>query len=126
MNDYLFVSLFVLTASPTEIQSRPNVNASLPCIVIAPPDLLWVDKSLISVSWISNGSAIASFRNESSTIKEGFSWDKSVFVSGDFSLTVLRASLDLQGLYECNVGYNSTILHSYNVTFSILGMCLGL
>uniref|UniRef100_H3DCM3 Si:ch211-180a12.2 n=1 Tax=Tetraodon nigroviridis TaxID=99883 RepID=H3DCM3_TETNG len=120
MNDYLFVSLFVLTASPTEIQSRPNVNASLPCIVIAPPDLFWVDKSLISVSWISNGSAIASFRNESSTIKEGFSWDKSVFVSGDFSLTVLRASLDLQGLYECNVGYNSTILHSYNVTFSIL------
>lgn len=83
-------------------------------------------KSLINVSWISNGSAIASLRNGSSTIKEGYSWDNNVFVSGDFSLTVLRASLHLQGLYKCKVEYNNTILHSCNVTFSILGMCLGL
>lgn len=113
-------------ASLTEIQSRPNANATLPCNVTVPSDLPWDDKSLISVSWISNGSAVASFRKERSAVKEGYSWDSDVFVSGDFSLTVLRASLDLQGLYECKVAYNSTMLHSCNVTLSILGMCLGL
>lgn len=114
----------MLTASLTEIQSRPNANATLPCNVTVPSDQPWNDKSLLSVNWTSNGAAIASFRNESSTIKEGYSWNNNLFVSRDFSLTVLRASLHLQGLYECKIGYNSTILHSSNVTFSILGMCL--
>lgn len=68
---------------------------------------------------------MASFRNTMSNIEEGYSWNISDFVNGDFSLTVLRASLDLQGLFECIVDYNSTILHSSNVTLSILGMCLG-
>ncbi|TWW81332.1 hypothetical protein D4764_01G0011470 [Takifugu flavidus] len=102
-------------ASLTEIQSRPNANATLPCNVTGPSDL-----SLLSVSWIRNGSAVALFRNTTSTINEGYSWNISDFVNGDFSLTVLRASLNLQGLYECKVDYNSTILHSSNVTLSIL------
>ncbi|XP_039991875.1 uncharacterized protein si:ch211-180a12.2 [Xiphias gladius] len=79
-----------------------------------------MDQSLINVSWISNGSEIASLGKAVTQIKESFSWDTSDFVSGDFSLTILRASLDLQGLYECTVSYNSTMLHSSNVTFGIL------
>ncbi|XP_029693725.1 tyrosine-protein phosphatase non-receptor type substrate 1 isoform X3 [Takifugu rubripes] len=102
-------------ASLTEIQSRPNANATLPCNVTGPSDL-----SLLSISWMRNGSAVALFRNTTSTINEGYSWNISDFVNGDFSLTVLRASLNLQGLYECKVDYNSTILHSSNVTLSIL------
>lgn len=114
------------TASLTEIQSRPNANVTLPCNVTWPSGLFGDDQSLISISWFSNGSAIASFRNATPHIKEGYSWEINDFVNGDLSLTILRASLDLQGLYECKVDYNSTMLHFSNVTFSILGMCLGL
>lgn len=114
------------TVSPSEIQASPNTNATLPCNVTFPGSAAGdkIDKSLITVSWVSNGSATASFKEAAPQIKEGFSWDTSDFVSGDFSLTVLRAGLDLQGVYECTVSYNSTTLHSSNVTFSILGMSL--
>lgn len=82
------------------------------------------NRSLINVSWKSNGSVIASFVNDVPNITEGFSWNTSGFVNGDFSLIILRARLSLQGMYECRVTYNSTILPSSNVTFSILGMSL--
>ena len=89
-----------------------------------PPSLTGdkIDKALFDVSWISNGTDIASFSKAAMQIKKGFSWDTAVFVNGDFSLTVLGASLNLQGVYECTVSYNSTMLHSRNVTLSILGM----
>ena len=114
------------TVSPSEIQASPNTNATLPCNVTFPGSAAGdkIDKSLITVSWMTNGSDIASFKEAATQIKEGFSWDTDDFVNGDFSLTVLRAALDLQGVYECAVSYNSTTLHSSNVTFSILGMYL--
>ncbi|KAI9536696.1 hypothetical protein NQZ68_031771 [Dissostichus eleginoides] len=108
--------------SSSEIQASPNTNAVLPCNVTFPQSAT-VDKietSLINVSWMSNGSDIASSRETVTKIKEGFSWDISNFVNGDFSLTVLRAGLSLQGVYECTVSYNSTMLHSSNVTLSIV------
>ncbi|XP_039643976.1 uncharacterized protein si:ch211-180a12.2 isoform X1 [Perca fluviatilis] len=108
--------------SQSEIQASPNTNATLPCNVTFPLSVKGdkIDKSLIKVSWISNGSDIASFGEAATQIKEGFSWDATDFINGDFSLTVLRAGLNLQGQYECTVSYNSTMLHSSNVTFSIL------
>ncbi|XP_034426284.1 uncharacterized protein si:ch211-180a12.2 isoform X2 [Hippoglossus hippoglossus] len=115
----VYVGLLALVkhGSPREIQSSPNTNATLPCNVTFPVSVI---PSLITVSWISKGSAIASFGNEATQIKEGFIWEPSDFISGDFSLTILRATLALQGLYECTVNHNSTILHSSNVTFSII------
>lgn len=109
---------------PSEIQAGPNANASLPCNVTFPASVTGgqILQALIQVSWISNGTSIASFDNAATNIKPGFSLDPSAFVSGDFSLTILRASLHLQGVYECKVSYNSTTLHSSNVTFGILGM----
>ncbi|XP_041819387.1 uncharacterized protein si:ch211-180a12.2 [Chelmon rostratus] len=108
--------------SPSEIQASPNTNATLPCNVTFPVSIKGdkIDKSLFKVSWMSNGSDIASFTKAVTQIQEGFSWDTRDFVNGDFSLTVLRASLGLQGVYECKVSYNATMLHSSNVTFSIL------
>nr|XP_033467994.1 uncharacterized protein si:ch211-180a12.2 [Epinephelus lanceolatus] len=112
----------IKNVSPSEIQASPNTNAILPCNVTFPLSATGdkIEKSLIQVSWISNGSDIASFREGVPQIKPGFSWDTTDFVNGDFSLTVLRAALDLQGVYECTVSYNSTAVHSSNVTFSIL------
>ncbi|XP_068438601.1 uncharacterized protein si:ch211-180a12.2 isoform X2 [Clinocottus analis] len=108
--------------SPSEIQARPNTNATLPCNVTLPRSVngATINKSTLRVNWISNGTEIASFREAATQIKEGFSWDNRDFVNGDFSLTVLRAALDLQGLYECTVSSNSTMLHSSNISFSIL------
>lgn len=80
-----------------------------------------IDKSLIKVSWTSNGSDIASFSEAETQIKDGFRWDTRDFVNGDFSLTIPRASSDLQGLYECRVSYNSTTLHSSTVTINNFG-----
>lgn len=105
--------------SPSEIQAGPNANATLPCNVTLPPA---TDESLIDVSWISNGSEIASFNKTDKNIKNGFSWNVTQFASGDFSLTILGASLQLQGVYKCKVSYNFIVLHSSNITFSILGM----
>ncbi|KAA8581619.1 hypothetical protein FQN60_003200 [Etheostoma spectabile] len=114
--------LCLLTVSPSEIQASPNTNATLPCNVTFPLSAKGdkMDKSLIKASWINNGSDIASFREAATQIKEGFSWDTTGFINGDFSLTVLRAGLDLQGQYECTISYNSTMLHSSNVTLRIL------
>ncbi len=105
------------------MQASPNANATLPCNATFPLSANGdkIDESLLKVSWIRNGSDIALFSTAATQIKEGFSWDTSDFVNGDFSLTVLRASLDLQGLYEYTVIYNSTVLHSSHVSFSILG-----
>lgn len=79
-------------------------------------------ESLINVSWSSNGSDVASFSEAVAKTTEGFGWATANFVNGDFSLVVLTASLDLQGVYECKVGYNSSMLHSSNITFRILGV----
>lgn len=120
-------SLFsLLTVSPSEIQASPNTNATLPCNVTFPPSMKGnkIEKSLFTVSWRTNGSAIALFTKAAEQIKEGFSWDTKDFVNGDFSLTLLRAGLDLQGVYECTVSYNSTLLPTSNVTLTILGMSL--
>uniref|UniRef100_A0A3Q1FY66 Si:ch211-180a12.2 n=1 Tax=Acanthochromis polyacanthus TaxID=80966 RepID=A0A3Q1FY66_9TELE len=108
--------------SSSEVQASPNTNATLPCNVTLPVPVKGgkIDESLIAVSWRNNGSDVALFGKAATRIKEGFSWDTSDFINGDFSLTVLKASLDLQGVYECTVGYNSSFLHSSNVTFSIL------
>ncbi|KAE8284268.1 hypothetical protein D5F01_LYC17599 [Larimichthys crocea] len=97
---------------PVQIQRRP-----CPCYVTFPLSVTGdeIDKSLIKVSWTSNGSDIASFSEAETQIKDGFRWDTRDFVNGDFSLTIPRASSDLQGLYECRVSYNSTTLHSSNV-----------
>ncbi|XP_019963177.2 uncharacterized protein [Paralichthys olivaceus] len=115
----VYVGLLALVkhGSPSEIQASPNTNATLPCNVTFPVS---VNQSLITVSWISNGSAVASFGNKATQIKEGFIWDPSDFISGDFSLTILTATLALQGVYECTVSHNSTVLHSSNVTFGII------
>ncbi|XP_062234827.1 uncharacterized protein si:ch211-180a12.2 isoform X2 [Platichthys flesus] len=115
----VYVGLLALVkhVSPREIQAGPDEYATLPCNVTLPVP---VNESLITVSWISNGSAIASFGNEATQIKEGFFWRPSDFISGNFSLYVLRATLALQGVYECTVSYNSTILPSINVTLSII------
>lgn len=78
--------------------------------------------SLIKVSWVKNGSAIALFEDMVPQIKEGFSWNTTDFINGDFSVTILTASLNLQGLYECTVSYNSSLPLSTSVTFNILGM----
>lgn len=83
-----------------------------------------IDESLIEAGWMSNGSGIASFRKAATQVKEGFSWDTREFVNGDFSLTVLKARFDLQGIYNCTVSYNSTRLHSGDVIFTILGTSL--
>ncbi|KAK2884822.1 uncharacterized protein si:ch211-180a12.2 isoform X2 [Channa argus] len=116
--------LFTLVkhVSPSEIQSSPNTNVSLPCNVTFPLSVNGekINQSLITVSWISNGSDIASFEKAATQIKEGFSWEPSDFINGDFSLTILRASLDLQGVYECKIRYITTVLHSTNVSFIIL------
>lgn len=116
----------LLTASPSEIQTSPNTNATLPCNVTFPlfANGDEIDQSLIKVSWVSNGSAVASFEKAATQIEDGFSWDASDFDNGDFSLTLLRASLDLQGVYECVVSYNSTVLHSSNVSFNVIGKSL--
>ncbi|XP_053197049.1 uncharacterized protein si:ch211-180a12.2 [Scomber japonicus] len=108
--------------SPTEIQTGPNTNATLPCNVTFPLSVTGdiINKSLIEVNWTRNDSDIASFGKAQDDIKEGFSWNTSDFVNGDFSLTILRASFNVQGLYECTVSYNSKMLHLSNVTFSIL------
>nr|XP_020444598.1 uncharacterized protein LOC109953453 [Monopterus albus] len=109
-------------ALSSEIQTGPNTSATLPCNVTFPVSVKEnkIDWSLIFVSWISKGSDIALFGKAAIHIKEGFRWNTSDFINGDFSLTILKASLNLQGLYECMVSYNSTMLHSSNVTFSIL------
>uniref|UniRef100_A0AAQ5WXF5 Ig-like domain-containing protein n=1 Tax=Amphiprion ocellaris TaxID=80972 RepID=A0AAQ5WXF5_AMPOC len=97
--------LFLLLVSSSEVQASPNTNATLPCNVTLPVPVKEgkIDKSLITVRWISNGSDIALFGKAATQIKEGFSWDTTDFINGDFSLTVLKASLDLQGVYECTV-----------------------
>lgn len=113
---------FIKYVYSIEIQANPNTIATLPCNVTF-PDFLKGDKmneSLIRASWMCNGSDVASFGETLSEIKEGFSWVVADFVYGDFSLTILKASLGLQGLYECTVSYNATQIHSDNVTFSIV------
>lgn len=108
----------LFTVSASEIQAGLNASATLPCNVTLPGP---TDMSLIQVSWTSNGSSVASFSNSIPNTESGFSWNASRFDNGDFSLTILRTSFNLQGLYECTVSNSSTMWHSSNVTFSILG-----
>ncbi|XP_041830479.1 uncharacterized protein si:ch211-180a12.2 isoform X2 [Melanotaenia boesemani] len=115
---YVVLLTLIKHVSLSVIQTSPNTNATLPCNVTIKGDLL--DMSLVKVNWIRNSSDIASYGNATTEIKEGFSWDTTDFINGDFSLTVLKASLSLQGVYECTVSYNSSVLHSSNVSFSIL------
>ncbi|XP_019128665.2 uncharacterized protein si:ch211-180a12.2 isoform X2 [Larimichthys crocea] len=114
---YVAFLTLIKHGSPNEIQTSPNTKTTLPCYVTFPLSVTGdeIDKSLIKVSWTSNGSDIASFSEAETQIKDGFRWDTRDFVNGDFSLTIPRASSDLQGLYECRVSYNSTTLHSSNV-----------
>lgn len=77
----------------------------------------------MKVKWIKNGSdVVASFGETPATIWDGFSWNNESFINGDFSITLLKASLDLEGVYECSVSYNSSSIHTSNVTFGIVGM----
>nr|XP_057917798.1 uncharacterized protein si:ch211-180a12.2 isoform X2 [Doryrhamphus excisus] len=115
---YVFLLHIINNASSTDIQARPNTNTSLPCNVALKLDKL--DEALFQVSWVSNGSDVALFKNATPQIKDGFFWTTGHFLNGDFSLTVLSVGLSLQGLYECTVHYNSTMLHSSTVTLSII------
>ncbi|XP_034049124.1 uncharacterized protein si:ch211-180a12.2 isoform X2 [Thalassophryne amazonica] len=119
---YVFFLTLIKHVSPTEIQAAPDANATLPCNVTFPPSVTGgkIDKALITASWKTNVSEVASFLQGVMQIKEGFSWDTRNFFIGDFSLIILKANLSLQGAYECTVSYNFTELHSTNVTFSIL------
>lgn len=83
-----------------------------------------IDESLLRVRWTTNGSEVALFGGAGPHIKEGFSWNVSRFVHGDFSLSVLGAGLRLQGEYRCTVHYNATALHSGTVALSIVGTCV--
>ncbi|XP_018533870.1 uncharacterized protein si:ch211-180a12.2 isoform X2 [Lates calcarifer] len=119
---YVVLLGLIKHVSPSEIQASPNTNVTLPCHVTFPASVEGnkMDQSLLNVSWVSNGSKVASFGKATARTEEGFSWDTSSFVDGDFSLTILRASLDVQGVYECTVSYNSIMLRSSNVTFGVL------
>lgn len=108
------------TVSSSEIQASPNKNTTLPCNVSTPGDKMQL--SLININWTRDGSEVASFGEATAQIKDGFRWDTADFINGDFSLTILKASLSLQGTYECKVSYNFSSLHSSNITFTILGM----
>ncbi|XP_056152658.1 uncharacterized protein si:ch211-180a12.2 [Lampris incognitus] len=118
--------LYLLTlathVSPVEVRASPNSTALLPCATSLPPftDEDEIIRSLIQVSWLANGSDIASFGNTTGHIRDSFSWDTSQFVNGNFSLTVSRTGLDLQGPYNCTVSYNSTVLLSETITLRIL------
>ncbi|XP_072312400.1 uncharacterized protein [Eucyclogobius newberryi] len=108
-------------ASAAEIQASPNTVTTLPCNATFPAFIKdKINESFIQASWVKNGSEIASFGESVSQIKEGFRWDVTDFVKGDFSLTILKASLIQQGVYECTVIYNATQLHEDNVTFNIV------
>ncbi|XP_029954741.1 uncharacterized protein LOC115393775 [Salarias fasciatus] len=115
----VYVALLPLVehVSSVEIYASPNANATLPCVVTLPEP---VSLSLIEARWTRNGSDVASFVKAESQTKQGFSWNEADFTKGDFSLTVLRAALDLQGLYECTVAYNSEPKTASNVTFGII------
>ncbi|XP_047232947.1 uncharacterized protein si:ch211-180a12.2 isoform X2 [Girardinichthys multiradiatus] len=115
-----FIVLLALIkhVSSNEIQAYPNTNATLPCKISIQEDKM--DVSLIRVNWTRGDSSVATFGGAEEQVKDGFSWDPTDFTDGDFSLTVLQASLGLQGVYECRVSYNFTDLPSSNVTFSIL------
>ncbi|KAM9717050.1 uncharacterized protein ACNS7B_022792 isoform 1-T1 [Menidia menidia] len=104
--------------SADEVQASPNTNATLPCNLTLTEDKK--DVSLMQVSWTKNGSHIASFGKAATQINDSFSWNTTAFINGDFSLAVLKAGFDLQGVYECTVSYNSSNLYFSNVTFSIL------
>ncbi|XP_019218178.1 uncharacterized protein si:ch211-180a12.2 isoform X1 [Oreochromis niloticus] len=117
---YVVLLTLIKHVSSSKIQASPNTNATLPCNVTLSAEGDNINQSLIAVSWVKNGSEIASFGKPATQIKEGFSWDNADFVNGDFSLVVLKASLDLQGMYECTISYNFTILHYSNVTFTIV------
>ncbi|XP_064820782.1 uncharacterized protein si:ch211-180a12.2 isoform X1 [Oncorhynchus masou masou] len=112
----LYFLTIIKHVSPTEVWVRPHTSALLPCSISVPP----VGDSLLGISWTFNGSRIASFgTTDDNHVDKGFSWDTSLFVNGTFSLTVLNATLDQQGVYECQVRYNVSELHSSNVTLDI-------
>ncbi|XP_064864126.1 uncharacterized protein si:ch211-180a12.2 isoform X2 [Oncorhynchus nerka] len=112
----LYFLTIIKHVSPTEVWVRPHTSALLPCSISVPP----VGDSLLGISWTFNGSHIASFgTTDDNHVDKGFSWDTSLFVNGTFSLTVLNATLDQQGVYECQIRYNVSELHSSNVTLDI-------
>ena len=116
------VFLFLLlTASSADVTVSPYTDALLPCSATLPPG---AQEALLQVSWATNGSEIASFRNATQHIKNGLSWDTSLFLNGTFGLVVLNASFASQGLFECTVTYNSTQRDTANVTLSIQGKSL--
>ncbi|XP_061564720.1 uncharacterized protein si:ch211-180a12.2 isoform X2 [Cololabis saira] len=115
---FMMFLMLINPVSSTDVQANPSTNATLPCNASVAGG--HIDVSLIKVDWIKNGSAIASFGEAATQIEEGFSWDTTDFINGDFSVTILKASLSLQGVYECTVNYNSSLLFSSNVTFTIL------
>ncbi|RVE59578.1 hypothetical protein OJAV_G00189750 [Oryzias javanicus] len=118
---FIFVVLLALIkhVSLAEIEASPNATVTFPCNVSLNEDQR--DVSLMKVKWIKNGSdVVASFGEKPATILDGFSWNNESFINGDFSITLLKASLDLEGVYECTVSYNSSSIHTSNVTFSIV------
>ncbi|XP_058477676.1 uncharacterized protein si:ch211-180a12.2 [Solea solea] len=117
---YVVLLTLIKHVSPDEVVARVNTNATLPCDVTFPASARGVvHRSLINASWISDGSVVATFTDTVTHIKDGFSWDLSEFINGDFSLTILTATLALQGAYDCAVSYNSTLLNSSHVTFGV-------
>ncbi|XP_037135011.1 uncharacterized protein si:ch211-180a12.2 isoform X1 [Syngnathus acus] len=114
---YVVLLHLINNVSSADIQAEANTNASLPCNVALKLDK--VDEASIEVNWVRNGSVVASFKNATAWIDDNFFWTPGRFLSGDFSVSVLRVGLSLQGVYECTVRYNSTILDSSTVTLSV-------
>ncbi|XP_077481363.1 uncharacterized protein LOC144092444 isoform X1 [Stigmatopora argus] len=104
--------------SSTVIEAQVNTNVSLPCNVTL--KLEQVEENLLEVDWVSNGTSVASFKNVTAQIKDGFFWNVDHFLNGDFSVSVLAVGLSVQGVYECTVRYNSEKLHSTNVTLNVI------
>ncbi|XP_048871781.1 uncharacterized protein si:ch211-180a12.2 [Brienomyrus brachyistius] len=108
--------------SLTDIWAQPNSSVLLPCNVEG--DEIELSKSifLLGVSWLHNGSVIASSGADGNRTEEGFSLKAGTLETGAFSLTLHSVSASKQGEYVCRLSYNNTLLYSVSVTLCILAL----
>ncbi|XP_072568792.1 uncharacterized protein [Paramormyrops kingsleyae] len=108
--------------SLTDIWAHPNSSVLLPCNVEADEIELNKNIFLLGVSWLHNGSVIASSGADGNRTEEGFSLEAGTLETGAFSLTLHSISASKQGEYVCSISYNHTLLYSGSVTLCILGL----
>uniref|UniRef100_A0A3B3RBZ7 Si:ch211-180a12.2 n=1 Tax=Paramormyrops kingsleyae TaxID=1676925 RepID=A0A3B3RBZ7_9TELE len=108
--------------SLTDIWAHPNSSVLLPCNVEADEIELNKNIFLLGVSWLHNGSVIASSGADGNRTEEGFSLEAGTLETGAFSLTLHSVSASKQGEYVCGISYNHTLLYSGSVTLCILGL----